>query len=152
MTPNGALPWAILEFEKGRHTAIPNSLGRIGIACVIPMVTDYNAKARVEFQRPVFQNLAFVPGEERLVYRAMDLMYVEKVWRDPKTGVLESVPDAQLQAFMEGLARREKKPAKARRVMKLGERAESDWFSLYAALYGLQAAIKRFGRDLRIND
>ena len=141
--------WAIIQYEKDRHTALPNSLGRFGIACVIPMVTEYSQKGRVEYPRPALQSLAFIPCEERLVRLALDTVrYVDDVWR-LGSGELVSVPDVQLQHFLDGLAKREKKPARVKKTMRLGEQAETEWFALYAHLYGLQAAVKRFGKDMR---
>lgn len=142
-------PWCIIEYERGKHTALPNSLCRVFIPCVIPMVTDYNPKARIEIYRPALYNLAFIPCDESLVQRARDVRYVEDVWRDDRTGILAQIPDAQLQGFMDGLSRREKKPASARKALRLGEMAERDWFAILSHLYGAQTAIKRFGRDMR---
>lgn len=141
--------WAVLDYEKERHTALPNSLGRFGIASVIPMVTEFNLKAKKELLRPALVSIAFIPCDERLVRLALETVrYVDDVWR-LGNGDLVSVPDAQLQYFLDGLAKREKKPARVKKTMRLGEIAEAEWFATYVGLYGLQAAIKRFGRDMR---
>lgn len=149
--------WTVIEYERGRHPALPNSFCRFGIACVIPMVSEFNAKAKQEIQRPALPGLVFIPAEESKVRFALDnIRYVEKVWRQidgrrSETGELVTIPDSHLQHFLEGLAKREKKPARVKKTMNLGEHAEQDWFGLYVHLYGLQAAIKRFGRDMREN-
>ena len=139
--------WAIFSFERGRHPSIPNALGRASVPCIIPMVTDFNSKNRVEYQRPALINLGFFPADETYAQRAMDIVYIEAVWRRDN-GDLQRIPDQQVQHFLDGLARRERKPAKARRTMNLGGMAEREFFALWRNLYGLQAAIKRFGRDL----
>ena len=141
--------WAIIKYEKDRHTALPNSLGRFGVACVIPMVTEYSQKGKLEVLRPALFRTAFIPCDERQVRLALDVVrYVDEVWR-LASGDLVSVPDAHLQRFLDGLAKREKKPAKVKKTMNLAGMAETEWFATYAHLYGLQAAIKRFGKDLR---
>ena len=141
--------WCILDYEKDRHTALPNSLCRFGIACVIPMVTEYSAKGRVEYPRPALPGLCFIPCEEAKVRLALETVrYVDAVWRRDN-GDLVSVPDQELQLFMDGLAKREKRPPRVKKGLRLGDMAEADWFATYSRLYGLQAAVKRFGRDLR---
>lgn len=141
--------WTVIVYEKGRHTGLPNGCCRFGIPLVIPMVSEFNAKAKQEILRPALGDLAFIPADERLVRLALDTVrYVDDVWR-LGSGDLVSIPDAQLQHFLDGLAKREKKPARVKKGMNLAEMAEAEWFATYAHLYGLQAAVKRFGRDVR---
>ncbi len=148
--------WAVIVYERGRHTAIPNSCCRFGIPLVIPMVSEFTSfKSRHEVLKPALADLAFIPADETKVRFALDnIRYIEKVWRQidgrfSETGELVTVPDSHLQHFLDGLAKREKKPTKVKKSMNLGEMAEQDWFATFVNLYGLQAAIKRFGRDLR---
>lgn len=148
--------WAVIVYERGRHTALPNSFCRFGIPLVIPMVSEFTSfKSRHEVLKPALVDIAFLPAEEPKVRFAIDnIRYVEKVWRQidgrrSETGELVMIPDAHLQHFLDGLAKREKKPVRVKRGMNLAEMAEQDWFAAYARLYGLQAAIKRFGRDVR---
>lgn len=140
--------WAILEYETGRHTAIPTSLCRLGIPCIIPMVEDFSLKDKRKITRPALPRLLFMPGVETQIRMVLDrIRYAEKVWRDSR-GDLIVVPDHQLQPFLDGLEKREKKAKATKKAINLGEAAERDWFTLYVHLYGRQEAIRRFGRDM----
>lgn len=149
MTPSPTQQWAVIRYDREYFSSLQNNMCRVGIACVIPMVTEWNHKAKKEVKRPAFQNLAFIPGQEALVQRALSLNYVDEVWRQNGTTALALIPDPEFQAFLEGLAKREKKPARARRVMNLVNMAQKDGFALYAALFGPREAIKKFGKDFR---
>lgn len=140
--------WAIIEYQKGWHLRLPNTLARHFVPCIIPMTTEFNQKAKKDVVRPALRNWAFIPGDERHVQIAIDRgQCVTKVWR-MDFGTLNVIPDASLQRFLDGLDRREKKPPALKRTMKLGDMAESDAFEIYAHLFGIREAIKKFGKDL----
>lgn len=147
--------WAVIVYERGRHTALPNSFCRFGIACVIPMVSEFNAKVKKDVLKPALSTIAFIEADESKVRFAIEnIRYVEKVWRQidgriSDSGELITVPDKHLQYFLDGLEKREKKPARVKRGMNLAEMAEAEWFATYTHLYGLREAVKRFGRDMR---
>ena len=140
--------WCILEYESGRHAAIPNSLGRLGVACVLPMVEGENRKLRTTIRIPALPRLLFMAADERKAQMVLDtIRYAEKVWRHPD-GRLQTISQRDLGVFLDNLEKREKKPKAARKGIDLATAAESDWFALYAHYFGLQTAIKRFGRDM----
>lgn len=140
--------WTIIEYQRGAHIGLPNKLARAFIPCVIPMVPEFNASARKELLRPALREIAFIPCDESLVQNAFDVEHVEKVWR-VDNGALASIPNPSFQIFLDGLAKREKKPAKLRKGWNMAQMAERDWFDLYAHLYGGREATKKFGRDLK---
>lgn len=140
--------WTIIEYELGRHTAIPTSIGRLGIAYLIPLIEEYVKKAQRKISRPALPRLIFVPADEFQVRTIMErVQYAEKAWRD-HNGQLICIPDSEMQRFLDGLDKRDKKAKALKKPMNLSEAAERDWFALYSALYGRQAAIKRFGHKI----
>jgi hypothetical protein len=144
--------WCVLEFETGRHTAIPNSLGRLGVPCIVPMVTESKnipgRKGPIEVYRPALYRRLFMAADEHSVRMVLDkVRYAEKVWRR-SDGALMVIPDASVQMFMDGLEKREKKPKAIRKVMNLGDLADKAAFDMFHRLFGLSEAIKRMGVDL----
>ncbi len=144
--------WAILEFEAGRHTAIPNSLGRLAVPCVIPMVTTLKSisgrNGQIEVVRPALYNRLFMAADERQVRMVLDTVrYAKKVWRDDSEALL-IVPDSEVQSFMDGLEKRDKKPKAVRKAINLGDLADKAAFDMFHRLFGLSEAIKRLGIDL----
>ena len=143
--------WAILEFETGRHTAIQNSLARVGIVSLMPMITESRIrpdKKVIEVQRPALHNCLFMPADEQKVRLALDsVRYAESVWR-ASSGDLRAIPDGEVQMFVDQLERREKKPKSHRKAINLAALAEQDAFDLFHRLFGLSEAIKRVGRDM----
>lgn len=141
--------WAVIEFERGKHTQLISGLCRHGIACVVPMTSEFSLKGKREVFKPALKNVAFLPGLEQTIQAALDrVSLIEGVWR-LGNGSLAIIPDAQMQTFLTGLERREKKPAKVKKTMNLGDMASTDAFTLYAHLFGVREAVKKFGRDLR---
>lgn len=152
MNPAPNQQWAIIRYDRDYFASFQHNMCRNRVACVIPMVTEWNQKAKKEVRRPAFHNLAFIPGEERFVQAARMLNYVNDVWRDELTGALRLIPDQEFQVFLDRLERREKKPAKVRRTMNLADLAEKDGFALYSHLFGKREAIRKFGKDLSEGD
>ncbi len=144
--------WAILEYESGRHAVMPNLLGRIGVACVLPLVESENRKLRTTIRIPALPRLLFMATDERRAQTVLDtIRHAQKVWRH-NDGRLVTISDRDLSRFLDSLDKREKKPKAARKNIDLASAAENDWFALYVHLYGLQAAIKRFGKDLSMQE
>ena len=144
--------WTILKYETGRHAAIPNSLCRLGIPCILPMVEEYNQKAMRKVMKPALTGLLFMPAIEESVRLALDTVrYAELVWRDGQ-GHLITIADRDIQFFLDQLDKREKKEKKSKASVNMSDAAELDWFMLYVAKFGLSEAIKRFGRDLRVKE
>ena len=145
--------WAILKYESGRHAAIPNSLCRLGIPCVLPMVEEMSLKDKRKITRPALQgSILFMPALEDSVRLVLDrVQYAEKVWRFGN-GVLASIHDDELQEFLNRLEKRGKKAKAAKSQINLAEAAELDWFMVYMDKFGLPEAMKRFGTDLRKKD
>ena len=137
--------WAILEYETGSHVVIPNSLCRLGVPCVIPMIEEFQKQAKRKIRRPALPKLLFLPASEETIRIVLDkVRHAEKVWRDHR-GNLDSVPDQELQAFLDILDKREKKVKGGNKAINMGEMAQKDWKALYAHLYGPNEALKRFG-------
>jgi hypothetical protein len=150
--------WAILEYENGRHTAIPNSLARLGILAVLPMVSDKKniagRPAPVEVHRPALHSRLFIIADEQKVQVALGrVRYTKSVWRAPN-GDLRTIPDAELQSFLDFLSEGAKKAKKPRKYAKMAEFCQGDesdkyLFDLYERQFGTQEAVKQLGRDLR---
>jgi hypothetical protein len=144
--------WAILQFEMGRHYAMMTNLGRYGVPCIVPLIEDVTrpgkARSAISAMRPALQNLMFIPDDETKIRIVLDrLRYAEKVWRT-NDGRLLTIPDAQVQFFLEALEKREKKPKAAKKALNVAEATSKDWFDLMQRQFGLSEAIRRFGRDL----
>ena len=144
--------WAILEYETGSHAVIPNSLCRLGVPCVIPMIEEFQKQAKRKIRRPALPKLLFLPAAETTIRIVLDkVRHAEKVWRDHR-GDLISVPDQELQAFLDILDKREKKVKGGNKAINMGEMAQKDWKALYTHLYGPNEALKRFGGNLGSHD
>jgi hypothetical protein len=144
--------WAILKYETGRHSAIPNSLCRLGIPCILPLIEEYNPQAKRHITKPALTGLLFLPAQEQTVQLALDrVRYIESVWR-LKSGALIAIQNDELQFFLDKLENRSKKTKKDPRAKNLADMALKDWFDVCHKKFGLQAAIKQFGVDLRERD
>jgi hypothetical protein len=140
--------WAVLEYEVGRHYAMMNSLARLNVVCLVPLVQEENRGMRLKTMRPALRNIAFIPDDESKIRIVFDrVRYAEKVWRS-QDGRLQAIPDAQVQFFLDQLDKREKKPKALRKALNLSEATDKDWFDLLHKQFGLSTAIKRFGKDL----
>jgi hypothetical protein len=141
--------WCILKYETGRHGAIPNSLCRLGVPCLLPLIEEYHPQAKRNISKPALVGVLFMPADENQVRVVLErVRYAESVWREAQ-GRLITISDRDIQIFLDGLDKRGKKPEKAKKQINMADAAELDWFTLFLNLYGLQAAIKRFGSDLR---
>jgi hypothetical protein len=141
--------WCILKYEIGRHSAIPNSLCRLGIPCLLPLIEEYHAQAKRKIYKPALTGVLFMPADEIQVRVALErVRYAESVWRDAQ-GCLIAISDRDIQMFMDGLDKLGKKLKKAKKQFNMADAAELDWFMMFLNLYGAQEAIKKFGSDLR---
>jgi hypothetical protein len=141
--------WAVLPFEAGHHNYVQNAACKMGIPAIFPMVETYNPRMKVKTRRPALGNLIFIPANEDYIEALRsNFRFIEKPWR-VSGGDLEIMPDLELQAFLARLDQRERKAKKAPGSFNLADLAGHDGFALWQRLYGLQAAIKRFGSDLR---
>ena len=141
--------WAILPFESGHHGYIQNAACKLGIPAIFPMVDGYNARHKIKTRVPALGNLIFVPANEDDIETLIsNYRFFDKPWRN-SGGDLDIMRNDEVQAFMSRLDEREKKAKKAPQSVNLADMTAKDAFTLWQRLYGLAAAIKRFGRDLR---
>ena len=140
------ISWGLCEYQTGTHAEIPNLMGRLGIPCVLPLTEVYIPKAKKKVMRPALPRLVFIPAVEETVRLAMNnIRQLEKLWRDTQ-GNLIAVPNKELQAFLAGLERTEKK-AKVVKSINLADATETAWKGLYTNLFGEQEAARRFGKQ-----
>jgi uncharacterized protein YehS (DUF1456 family) len=112
------------------------------------MIEEYIAKAQRKVMRPALVGILFMPADENQIRTVLERVnYTESVWRDNQ-GHLLKIQDKELQAFLNGLEKREKR-AKVKKKPITEQEMEYNWFEFYADNFGRQAAIKRFGKDLR---
>lgn len=142
------MKWCILKYEIGRHATIPNSLCRLGVPCILPLIEEYNPQAKRLIRKPALVGLLFIPADEHQVGKALDLIrHAESVWRD-SNGNLITIADRDIQMFMDSLEKRGKKEKKTKSKINMADAAETDWYKLFLSQFGRQEAIKRFGKDL----
>lgn len=105
--------------------------------------------AKRHIPKPALSGLAFIPAVEATIRLAVErVRYVDRVWRH-KNGDLISIPNDELQYFLDKLEMRSKNAKKEPITKNLADMALKDWFDVCHKNFGLQAAIKQFGMDLR---
>lgn len=113
------------------------------------MVEQYNEKAQKKIRIPAFNRWLFIQATDRQIRMVLDeITYVKDVWKDA-SGQWGAIPDSEFQAFLDRLEKRQKKAAKAPKSINMAEATELDYFDMTVNRFGLQVAIRQFGRDVR---